>query len=716
VLGENSPADDSYLAAGMLRVAVSSARQGDPGQWLRILSAKLAGLIDPPVAFQFRRLEAIGGLALEAGAPALQLLVVAVRDVAGIAREAGVTVEARVQALRRVPAPLAGRLIAWHLSETVEADSTLAVAVIAGEVAEHAPMPETLALLRSLTERGVDGLVEAMSHSLGEPPTEAELAAAIDPEDLPAPWRRAYGWLDAMPGEIKEAWAAANARVQARWGPALPEGHVWPAPQGHWVQVTSPAEVDELAEMSPLDAARQVAAWRPETDRYSGPSARGLAGALRKAIDANPAPWLAADPSEMVRTLRHPTYVAEYLGAVGEHADAASAHARALVDAVELVQQEPWPVEDLGGDGYDHDQSWGTAAHAGVELLGKLAAAGADFGGDRDRAWQVIVRATRDRVEPSVFAEDQEVRPLDHAVNRSSMRSLSVAFVFAESTCDPAREPEQLLELLDEALALGRPDGLHARAMLARPLPWLVERAPGWTQSRWERIVGDQAPEGLGADTFDLYLEWGDPYRTVLAANRERFAAAMQRAPEHARRHLLTAMLWGVDGYDPGAVFEMIKAAGDGEISEAAQWLAFSAARSPEMPMRPAIEFWESALRQDLPAAAYEGFGWLSRATQLDADVWLELLLAAAGKARGQLEQADHVATRAAEHAGDERAIRLVAALLDADLKLWFLEDVGRVGLEMLKSEDPATEDARAELREQLLSREFFDAYEEGDA
>jgi len=48
--------------------------------------------------------------------------------------------------------------------------------------------------------------------------------------------------------------------------------------------------------------------------------------------------------------------------------------------------------------------------------------------------------------------------------------------------------------------------------------------------------------------------------------------------------------------------------------------------------------------------------------------------------------------------------------LLEADLKLWHLKDVGRAGLQLLNGHDPAAQAARDELREQLLKREFFDA------
>jgi len=43
-------------------------------------------------------------------------------------------------------------------------------------------------------------------------------------------------------------------------------------------------------------------------------------------------------------------------------------------------------------------------------------------------------------------------------------------------------------------------------------------------------------------------------------------------------------------------------------------------------------------------------------------------------------------------------------------LELWYLEDVGRAGLQLLNGHYLATQAARDELREQLLKREFFDA------
>ncbi len=711
VAGENSPADDSYLAAGILTVAVSSARAGEEARWLRILTAKLAALTGPSQhSLQFRRLVAIDGLGLEAGAPVLQLFVVAVTQVARLAAAAGMPTAERVAVLEKLPAPLAGRVIAAHLNDTVDEDGAASVVILAGEVAERVPMPETLRLLRALTAREQAGLEEQMLQALGSPPTAEELAAVAAGEELPSSWKRAYGWLEAMPQVVKEAWAAANERVEALWGTALPEGHILPPVTSGWVSLSSPADADGLAALTPLQAAGYAAAWRPEGNAYGGPTARGLADALGKSMRESPGHWLAENPVELVRTLRQPTYISEYLKVLGEHAVELTGPVTQVVEAVELVQSGPWPVEDLGGDAFDQDHDWSRACLAGVELLGKLASVGADVTAERDRAWAVIVRAAQDRHESSGLLEDPEAKPLDHAVNRNSMASLSVAVGFAVDTAKAGVEPAELIELLDEVLDLPRPDGLHARAILARPLPFLAELAPGWNAANWERLVGDEAPDGLGPETFDLYLEWGDPDQRMLEGNRSRYEAAVPRVPEHARRHLLAALLAGIDGYDAAAVIGMLRLAGEEEVSEAAQWLAFRAFEDAEMPLGPAVEFWRLALAQRLGAEAYEGFGWLARVVRLESDEWLDLMLAAALAAKGQLGQANHVAARAGEHPDDERAVRLVTALLEADLKLWYLEDVGRVGLELLAGTDPATSDARLVLRERLLEREFFDA------
>jgi len=133
------------------------------------------------------------------------------------------------------------------------------------------------------------------------------------------------------------------------------------------------------------------------------------------------------------------------------------------------------------------------------------------------------------------------------------------------------------------------------------------------------------------------------------------------------------------------------------------------------MPLDAGLELWEAALDAALSTEAYEGFGWFSMVERLDADLWLDFTLRTAQAAGGQLDQAARVAERALEHADDERAVKILTSLLGANLKLWHLEEVGTVGLKMLAHEGASTAAARAELRERLLEREFFDARGGGD-
>ncbi len=154
----------------------------------------------------------------------------------------------------------------------------------------------------------------------------------------------------------------------------------------------------------------------------------------------------------------------------------------------------------------------------------------------------------------------------------------------------------------------------------------------------------------------------------------------------------------------------MLRTAGTSSVSEAGRWLGLNALHAPDMPLDAALELWEAALDAALSGEAYEGFGWFSMVERLDPDRWLDLTLRTAQAAGGQVDQAARVAERALEDADDERAVKIVTALLGADLKLWYLEEVGNVGLKMLGHQDVKTVGARAELRERVLEREFFGA------
>jgi hypothetical protein len=707
VTREGAPADDSYLSAGVLSTALSVARQGQSRRWLGILTAKLAVACDH-YPTEVRSLQAIDGLTLTPDVPVFDQFVASVRDVARLAASAGMPTAERIERLGKLPAPIAGRLIASHLIDTVDLDATAALVLITDEVTHHDPMPETLKLLGELTERKLPGLDQRMLQALGNPPSAEEVAALDDAADFPRTWTHAFGWLIAMPASVKEVWSAANECVEGRWRQASPNGFLWPEPSVISVPPATAIGVEELAELEPLEAARRIAAWKPTAERR-GATLHDAARELQQVINNEPQRWLAQAPAPILEALRDPMYAERYLNALADHVDELHERVPEILGAVEFAERE-LTRESAPGE-FDGYAGWGNVVSTGIDLISKLAAAGAPLGSDTNRGWELIERAARRREEWSALDEQADAGSFQHAIYRRSMRALGDAFVYAGATTDGGSEPDLLLALLDEALDLEPSDGRHARAIIGRNLAWLASRAPEWTHSRWSRLVGPDAPAGLGPHTFDQYLEWGAPAAALLTEHRDLYEAAVARVPDHVRRHLLHALIWGLDGYDPAVVLEILAVVGDSQVSEAIQWLAFGAFHQPEMPLEHSIEFLRLALKRDLCASTYAPLGWLSRVERIDSETWLDLTLSAAQAVHRQLDQANHIAERAAKHPHDQRAIRIVAALLDADLKLWYLEDVGRAGLQLLKGHDPATQAARDELREQLLRREFFDAY-----
>ena len=710
VTREGAPADDTYLSAGMLHVALSSASQGQAARWFRILTAKLSVACDR-YPTELRHLQVIDGLALNPDAPVFDQLVVAVRDVARLAAHAGESTAKRVERLSRFPAALAGRMIAAHLIDTIDVDAAAALTLITVEVTHHPPMPETLALLRELTRRDLPDLDQHRLQALGDAPRDEEVAAIDHEADLPHAWTHAFGWLIAMPRSVNDVWSTANKYVESRWGQASPNGLLWPEPSVVNLPPRTAVGTDELAALEPLEAAQRIGDWKPteSLDGFGGPRRYDAGRELQELIKNDPQRWIAQAPTAVLEALRDPMYAERYINALADHADELHDHVPEILETIEFAEHklatEPAPSE------LDEEANWGNVVSTGIDLIAKLAAAGAPFDADTDQGWKLIARAARRREEPPAFDEQTDVKPLQHAVYRRSMRALGDAFVYVDATTNSEDELEGLLALLDEILDLEPPDGLHARAIIGRNLAWLTSRAPEWTQSQWSRLVGADAPAGLGPSTFDQYLEWGAPTAMLLTKHRDLYEAALSRVPNQVQRHLLHALIWGLNGYDPAAAVEMLAEAGESQISEAINWLAFGAFHQPEMPLEHAIQFLRLTLDRGLPASAYEALGWLSRVDRIDSDTWLDITLSAVQKAQGQLAQANDVADRASTYPDDERAIRIVARLLDADLKLWYLEDVGRAGLQLLNSHNPATQAARHELREQLLKREFFDAY-----
>lgn len=697
---------DLYVAGEQLALAVAAARGPEGARWLTMLAwrAQKAAAADEPL--RQRLLPPLDELALTGGRRPVELVVAALREAANACAAAGAPLGERLDALRIVPNPLAERLVAQHLLDQLPSTADAARAFLVGQLGVNVwPSPEELKLLRSLLAgEDADGVFAGeIVEVLGSPPAREDLESFDAAEDVPDAVSRVHRWLVAVPADVAPEWHAADAELPLVG--ASPDGVLVRSGLARWSGPSSPLDRAVLEPLAPLEAARRVAAWRPAgSASFFGPSAEGLAGVLREVIDARSHAWFAEDPVDLARVLREPIYVGALIDALSAHAD--RLRAGDAVALAELVTSRPWPpAEDLAVDPLGPANTWARPADAAVQLLGRLGPLADLPEEDGERAWRQVAGAFARRDDRNPAVEDPEHEPLTQAINRPSMRALDVAFGLGGSVPPDAR----LLELVDGALDVGGSDGLQARAVLARRLHWLRRAAPEWFASRAARIFGDEAPDGLGPRTVDLYLEWGDLDREIVTEQREAIVAALGGARrDEAVQVLVLGLRDGLAGYELAAVAGALVGAGDEAVAHAGRWMGWGLAEAGEdADVAPLLALWRELLGRDLGVSALASFGCTAVNTHLPDDEWLELIEATIRATGGVLDEPDHVAERAARRPDDPRTARVIAGLLADDPRPWDLERIGTVGLAVLAS--AAGEDAR-ELRERLLERGFHEA------
>jgi hypothetical protein len=700
---------DAYMAAEELALGVAATSGPHAAAWFKMLAHRTREVAQAQGDLRLRVLPPISELTLDPGRQPLELVASALRAAVNAAADAGLPLDERVAILKIVPEPLSHRLIAQHLLDGFPDTAAEAREFLIAQMATNIwPSPEELALVRATLEHAGENAAEVgddLAAALGPAPTADVIRGMSEEEASSDDMIRAHRWLVAFPPEAAPDWHAADQELAAYLVPASPDGVMMRSGAASF-GVTAPLQVADLAGMTPLDVAKVVAAWRPEQPAsFLGPSAEGLAGTLRRVIDEDIESWAQADIVEIARALHEPLYIAVFIQALHDQAQRLAGRPEAVVDLVELVRSEPWLPGDLGTYRLGDQNVWLAAGVKALELLGRFGEVEPLGGEAAERAWTQIRRAVEARDDNRDDLADGG-DPLTRAVNRPSMRALDLALTVGAKSdgADP-----HLIDLLDEALNLDGIDGLHARAIMARRLPWLRHIAADWFLDRAGKTFGVDAPNGLGPATVDLYLEWSNPDRNLLLEHRTETIDALARDQhEDAIRHLLHGLLWNVDGHDPGSLAAVLATAGDSAASFAGHWLGWALADiGDDVDLRPVVELWRELLDRDLAPKGYLGFGWMAVASRLGDEDWLTLTEATLSKTGGNLEEPERVAERAGSTPTDPRSARILTHLLSGDPKPWDLQRIGAVGLEILPHADDET---ASELRERLLERGFFEA------
>ena len=705
-LGGDRQAGHFLLAARILEVAERGIAI-DPDGWLPVFVHRLRELAENESTLRLQTIRPLAELRVDSHSrSALELMCAAVRAAAVGASSAGMSDEEVSLWLGKLNEPLRERILArWLLErENLTLASRLLPEWIASEVR---PAPEQLDLLRWVFEQGGSAFAEQVREALGPAPEPEEIVGLPADEKLPDHLRRPHNWLVAVPESERGQWGKADLLLTERFGAASEDGVLIRVGQARFAGAQSPISVDELAALSPLEAAERVGAWKEPKERsFLDPSAEGLASAISDLVERNKVAWLDSDPGHIIDALAAPRYIASYFGAVEKALDdLGEERVGQIVKAVAGIQARR---ETARSEAAEDADAWTYAAHLGVRLIGALANRGRLADDEFELAWKTVAAAVGDRGPASGVEGDA----LTRAINRPWSSALEVAFSLGGMKDGVDR---RLLDLIDDLLRLPRPDGELARAIIATRLPWLRHIDADWFSDTEEDLIGTTAPEGLGVLTFAIYLEWGRPTAELLRDQRDRIIAALSGdTAEFALRHVLHGLFWELPSYTPAHVRELL--ADDPELfSEAARSLALALTEDDEdssgPPAGPALALWREALEAGLPADAYAGWGSFAFADKVSDDDWLELTLRTAAIPSVNLAEPDQIAERAERMTSDDQVLELLAFLLGAEPKAWELEPIGEVGLRLLRSAT-GSPSVRRELRERLLERGFNEATE----
>ena len=406
--------------------------------------------------------------------------------------------------------------------------------------------------------------------------------------------------------------------------------------------------------------------------------------------------------------MRHPTYISHYLDALASAASEHELPVGDLLDVIKLVRTHPWPVEPLADDRRDYDTDWRETEQAAVGLIKALADTDSGFDGRAEEAWTVLASEASDRSEPSnIVSISTGPDPLNSAINRPCTRALEavISFVAHEYRSSGAVRPEAT-SLFEDGLRLIGTDGAEHRAVLASRIGFLLYVLPEWTETNRDLLFGPQAPDGLGQLSIEQAIEWSHPNRWLLENFPEAVRNAVRDDAERAMEHMIIAMLWGCPGYSVQETAAFLRTSPD-LVSKSGHALGcvIDDTDADQRFVDVAVDFWNTVLDTET-GAAIEGFGFLSRVTAMDTEVWEELTLRTIRSADGRIDGSHGIAKRLAASHPTATGLALLNEMVRGRLEEWDRLSVAEEAAAILsRANDLQETDDYKRLRTTLLER-----------
>lgn len=683
---------------------------------IRLLASKLSGVSDD---FELRLAirEGTGSLesyeADDTGPVSANYLSGLIRALKRV-RELGAEIDDLATWVEDLPVSLRGRVTVWLLQGSVEGRPQDIVSILAEAVASRDPTGDDVRLLDEFDESAPDEtaveLAAAVSAALPTPPSPSELGSALAKGDVPSEWIRAWLWSSVLGDAYAPAWSKARAILDSRYGERGRDHYRLHKSGFEFFTVGSPIPEQELATLPPPDAARVIAAWRPEPSEFRV-SARELGRSLERVVIAQAADW-AEEPVQLVAALHHPTFVAHYLRGLAK-AETSEFLDRGpeLMEGIELVRSHPWEVVPLGEDKFDYDVSWEQSDEAAIELIQSLASHDVSLGQMADAAWDLTVAAVHQTDRPSgLLSADRD--PYEAAINRSCTRALETLLhlVASENRVQGVVRGEAL-EVLDWVLSLRGRDALEFRSVLGSKIAFLKYVVPEWVEARSGLLFGDEAPEGLGMETLRSVVRWGQPVKWVLETFPDEIIRLAREGEDRALDHALIAMLWELPGYEVERLYEVTASTGPELVSQAGERVArlLKPEDTTEALVMRGLAFWELVLSRDVDARGLRGFAWWTEVRHVPRERWEDLMLATAGQAQGQIDWAGRTAARALEDPTTPKGLEIARHLLLGTEEPWEKAEVAEASRRALDGADSSLQssDEYGRLKNALITLGF---------
>ncbi|MET8165714.1 hypothetical protein ABZT34_15895 [Streptomyces sp. NPDC005329] len=600
-----------------------------------------------------------------------------------------------------LPALLQERTRSWILANSRDVDIQAITHALNAAIATRGPLADDETLIqRVVSEMPDDSYVSAWRVSLGDPPDIQELGAALADRNPKKEWVRAYRWSAFLPSEASASWSTTVAVISGAYGP--------PARRLEPIRSTfgfgrSPISSEELAAMTPQDAAQWIANWSPSDGDFLV-SARELGRALESAVSSDAREW-SKEPIVIASRLHHPTYISHYLqGLANGVSEITTESISQIVDLIELTRTHPWSVTTLGNDDFDYDPTWRPTEHAGISLIKALAQSDLGFAGRDDYVWSILQAEATDTSDSSGLLSNSDDY-LETAINRPFTRALEAVFsvISMERKKDAVRHDG--LRIIEELLALTGREGAEARAIIAPKVRFIYYVSPDWLEAIEPKLFGNDSPSGLGQLSIDLALQWGQPYSRLLEQYRSPVRDAVRRGAKNALTHYLIAMLWEVEGYSPEETLNFLTENGS-MISEAGKTLGLTLRGQDDVSHQAAIvvDFWNQAIVKH-PCDLF-GFGWMAEVSAIADSDWNGIMLNTLIAAQGKVDLPQSVAERASGQAQSKETLAILDFLVRGLEEEWDRREVASYAKSSLLSAESLKETAEyRRLRNTLLER-----------